>query len=243
MTLNRASRLPFYAQLHDELRAAIRRGTYKPGDLLPTETELMTHFGASRITVRQALDLLVQQGLVYRRRARGTFVAHPTVEQGLVRIVSFTEDMRRRGLRPATRVLSAGRVAATAGLAERLGVEPGTELARLERLRLANGEPMSVEESFLVHSACPGILKKHNYATYPLREALERDYGVLLARARQTIRAQAASQPVARALGVKRGAPVLAIERVSFSQDNLPVEFLRVTYRADRYALYNELQG
>lgn len=242
-TLDHASKVPYYHQLYEQLRDAIRRRAYKPGDRLPTESELMARYGASRATVRQALDLLVQEGLIYRRRARGSFVAHPTLEQGLARIVSFTEDMRRRGLHAATRVLAADLRPATRELAEALGIAPGDELAHLERLRLADHAPLSVEESFLVHAACPGILKKHNYAAFPLREALERDYAIRLVCARQVIRAQAASPRLARLLKLSPGAPLLVIERVSYSQAHAPVEFLRISYRGDRYALHGELRG
>lgn len=241
--LNPNSKIPLYQQLYESLRLRIVQGELKPGDILPPEMQLMTQYGAGRVTVRQALDLLVQDGLIYRERARGTFVAHPTVEQNLVRIVSFTQDMQQRSLRAGTKILGSELIKANAELAEKLQLEPGDELARLERLRLADREPMSVEESFLVHRYCPGILKKHNYATYPLRDALGRDYNLRLVRAKQIIRAIAANAELARVLNVPQRSPLLHIERVSFSQDNVPIEFLRIWYRADRYSLYNELQG
>jgi GntR family transcriptional regulator len=241
--LNPANKIPLYQQLYEILRARIARGELKPGDMLPPEMQLMTQYGAGRVTVRQALDLLVQDGLIYRERARGTFVAHPTVEQNLVRIVSFTQDMQQRGLKARTQVLGSAVIPANAELAEKLQLQVGAELAHLTRLRLADREPMSVEESFLVHHDCPNILKKHNYATYPLREALARDYNLRLVRAHQIIRAIAANAELARVLNVPQRSPLLHIERVSFSQDNVPLEFLRIWYRADRYSLYNELQG
>jgi GntR family transcriptional regulator len=192
--------------------------------------------------VRQALETLVNEGLIYRQQGRGTFVAQPTVAQGLVRIISFTEDMRQRGLEPGTRLLFSGLAPAPPEIAEQLKIEPGEELACLERLRLANGEPMSIEESYLVHRYCPGVLQG-DYAASPLREALERNYGLRLVRARQLIRASLASNKLARLLSIRSKAALLFIERVSYSQQHVPVEFLRIYYRADRYALYNELQG
>ncbi|NJN98810.1 MAG: GntR family transcriptional regulator [Anaerolineales bacterium] len=122
------------------------RGEWQPDDILPSEIELMEQYSVSRITVRQALDELVNEGLIYRQRGRGTFVAHPTVEQGLTRIISFTEDMRQRGFTPGTEVLFAGLEPATPEVAAQLQLEPGVELVRLERLRLADNEPMSIEE-------------------------------------------------------------------------------------------------
>jgi GntR family transcriptional regulator len=148
--INRNSKLPLYHQLYEILRSNITRGEWQPGDVIPPESELIDRYQVSRTTVRQVLDMLVNEGLIYRQRGRGTFVAHPTVEQALVRIISFTEDMRQRGFKPGTKVLSSGLVPAPRDIAEKLGVEPGEELARLERLRLADDEPMSIEDSYLV---------------------------------------------------------------------------------------------
>jgi GntR family transcriptional regulator len=237
----RDSKLPIYHQLYELLRNDIVRGEWQPGDMLPSETELIEQYGVSRITVRQALEALVNDGLIYRQRGRGTFVAHPTVEQGLSRIISFTEDMRQRGFKPGTEVLFHGLAPASAEIAQQLQVEPDEELVRIERLRLADGEPMSIEESHLVHRYCPGVLQ-HDYSENPLRQILEDDYGIRLARAKQVIRAIAASAKVAKKLSIPAKAALLYIERVSYSTENVPIEFLRVYHRGDRYALYNELR-
>jgi DNA-binding GntR family transcriptional regulator len=240
--INRTSKLPLYQQLYEVLRSSILHGEWKPGDLIPSESELTERYQVSRITVRQVLDMLAKEGLIYRERGRGTFVAHPTVDQVLVRIVSFTEDMQQRGFEPSTRVLSASLVPAPTDIAAQLQIEPDTELVRLERLRLADGEPMSVEESYLIHRFCPGLLER-NYTTMPLREALEKNYGIHWSRATQVIRAISASRDLAGKLSIRANAAVLFIERVSYSQQNTPIEFLRLYNRGDRYALQNELRG
>lgn len=240
--IDRTSKLPLYHQLYQILRGNILRGEWQPGDMIPPESELVERHQVSRTTVRQVLDILANEGLIYRQQGRGTFVAHPTVEQTLVRIVNFTEDMRMRGCEPSSQVLFSGVIPAPKEIAEKLGIEPGEELARLERLRLADGEPMGVEESHLVHRYCPGVLEG-DYMSNSLREALERNYGIRWAHARQAIRAILAPRHMADLLGARPKSALLFIERVSYSQDNLPVEFLRVYYRADRYVLYNELQG
>jgi GntR family transcriptional regulator len=167
-------------------------------------------------------------------------VAERTLEQGLTRIISFTEDMRRRGLTPHTRVLFTGLVSAQDEIAQRLELPPGAELARIERLRLADDEPMSIEESYLVHRHCPGVLNE-DYARASLRATLQQKYGIRIVRARQIIRAVLASPEQVKLLTTRAKAPLLLIERVSFSEQNVPVEFLRIFYRGDRYSLYNEL--
>lgn len=238
--VHRSSKLPLYQQLYAILRRKIVDGDWQPGDMIPTEPELMERYGVSRTTVRQTLDLLVNEDLISRQQGRGTFVEHPTLEQALTRIISFTEDMRRRGIEPGTEVLSASLVPAPQGIAEKLEVEPGEELARLKRLRLADEEPMSIEESYLVHRYCPDVLRD-DYASNPLREALETYYGIRLVRAKQVIRAIQASPELARHLSIAPSSALLYIERVSYSQRDIPIEFLRIYYRGDRYALYNEL--
>jgi GntR family transcriptional regulator len=238
--INRSSKLPLYYQLHEILQGMIRAGEWQPGDMIPPESELIKRYKVSRTTVRQVLDLLVNEGLIFRQRGRGTFVSHPTVEKALVRILSFTEDMRRRGVTPSTRVLSSSLISAPRDIADRLEIEAGEELARLERLRLADCEPMSIEESYLVHRYCQGVLRG-DYASHPLRQALEEEHGVRLVRAKQVIRAIVAPRRLVNLLLVPSGSALLFIERVSYSEQDVPIEFLRIYYRGDRYTLHNEL--
>jgi len=240
--IDSGARLPLYHQLYEILHEKILLRQWKPGDRLPTESELVCLYGVSRITVRKVLDMLVKEGLIYRQAGRGTFVAHASLEQGLSHIISFTEDMRQRGFRVSTEVLFKGLVRADDDIAEKLNVPPGEELVRLERLRLADGEPMCIENSHFVHRYCRGILD-YDYAAHSLREVKIRKFGIRWIRARQTIRAIAAPARTAELLGIKKNAPLLFFERVSFSQDNIATEFLQACYRADRYTLYNELQG
>ena len=239
--ISRTNKLPLYHQLYEILRDNITHGEWKPGDMIPPESGLVESYGVSRTTVRQVLDKLVTDGLIYRQQGRGSFVAHPTLEQVLTHLVSFTDEMRQRGFDPGTRVLASQLMPAAPNIAAQLGVEPDEELAYLRRLRLADGEPMSIEHSYLVHRFCPGVLQQ-DYAANPLHETLERLYGLRWSRARQTIRAIKAPADTARLLGARSGAAILFIERVSFSDRGIPVEFLQVCYRGDRYSLHAELR-
>lgn len=233
---------PLYQQLYRLLRHKIITGEWAAQEAIPTEMSLMEKYQVSRATVRQALSELVADGLVVRKRGRGSFVAPPSVEQSLVRILSFTEDMQQRGLQPQTRLISARLMPATERLVEKLKLEPEEKVARLVRLRLADGEPMSVEVSCLVYRFVPGLLE-HDYTRNSLRQILQQQYGIRLARAEQTIQAIAADEEMAELLGVEQGAPLLYIERVSYSDYDVPVEHLRLYHRGDRYTLYNELRG
>jgi GntR family transcriptional regulator len=238
--INRANKLPLHQQLYDVLRSKIRSGEWKIGLMIPAEPDLINQYGVSRIVIRQVLNRLVSEGLIFRQQGRGSFVAERRLEEGLSRIISFTEDMHQRGLTPKTRVLFRGLVPAPEDIAEHLDIQIGEELARLERLRLADDEPMSIEESYLVHRTFPGVLDE-DYALVPLRETLRQKFGILIIRARQVIQSVLATAEQARLLTLPAKSPLLLIERVSFSEQNQPVEFLRIYYRGDRYSLYNEL--
>jgi len=240
--LNPSSKLPLYQQLYELLEGHIRSGQWKPGDMIPPESELIELFRVSRITVRKVLDMLVSEGLLVRQRGKGSFVSQAKLEHGTTRIVSFTDDMRQRGLTPGTRIIFKGLVPAPRAIAEALGVPEGEELARIDRLRLADGEPMCVEESFLIHRYLPGILGRDLVAN-SLREIKQAEYGIRWSRARQTIQAVPAPSDIARRLAVRTGAPLLYFERVTYSQDAAAVEYLKIYYRADRYIIHNELVG
>jgi GntR family transcriptional regulator len=240
--INRSSKLPLYYQLYEILSGKIERRDWVPGDMIPPESRLSEEYQVSRITVRQVLDMLANEGLINRERGRGTFVAQPKVDQALVRIISFTEDMNQRGIHPETRSLVAKLMPAPSEIAKELQIETGEELAYIMRLRLGDGMPMSVEESYLVHKLCPGILKQ-DIENYPMRGILDRVYGVRWLRARQVIRAMPVPRHLAKTLGTQPNASILFIERVSYSTDNTPVEFLHIYHRGDRYELFNELKG
>ncbi|HSV31701.1 MAG TPA: GntR family transcriptional regulator [Atribacteraceae bacterium] len=241
-TVDRSIKLPLYLQIYEIFKSKILVGEWVPGQMIPPEPLLIDQYRVSRSGIRQALDRLVKEGFIYRQQGRGTFVTHPTMEKEMTGIVSFTEDMRRQGFTPSTLLLAAELLPAPEPIAERLSVKPGEELAHLKRLRLADGEPMSLETAFLLHRLCPGILQK-DYSQVPLRDALKYEHAIFLVRARQKIRALLADEKTARLLGVKPKAPLLSIERISYSQQNIPVEFLEILYRGDRYTLYNELKG
>lgn len=240
--LNRESKIPLYHQLYELLRAMILGGEWPPETLLPAESELQETYQVSQITVRQALDNLVSDGLIYRQRGRGSFVSQPAIQTTLTRIISFTEDMHQRGYQPSSRMIMTGLVPATPSIAEKLEIDTGDELAQLNRLRFADEEPLSIEQASLVHRYCPGVLNE-NYEKNSLRETLYRDYGIQLVRAVESIRALKADKSQAELLSIEQNDALLSIERVSYSQANLPVEWLQIFYRSDRYVLHAELQG
>lgn len=210
------------------------------GSAVPPERTLALKFDTSRTTVRQALQELVVEGRLERVQGRGTFIAHPKVAQTL-QLTSYTEDMRAQGLEPTSRMLDVGIVSADDNLAARLDMKIGGKAYRLQRLRMANGEPMAVETTHLSMKRFPG-LRKH-LAGYPSLYALLGEvYAVHLAEAEETIETVLATPVAASLLATDVGMPLLQLSRHSFTEAGEPVEWVRSLYRGDRYKFVTRLR-
>lgn len=232
--LDRNSFIPLYAQIHQRLRSSIDSGEIQPGAAVPSERELSEKYDVSRMTARQALRALRQNGLVAREPGLGTFVSKWKVDVHTRNLVGFNEDMRQRGLKPSSKLILIKQETATKQLAEKLGIQAGDAVYRLERLRLANKDPMAYELNFIPATLCPG-LHKHNFENESLYDLFQKEYGIQLHRAAEVLEAAPAAKPVARYLGIKTGAPVLVVHRVVYSINDYAVESVRTIYRADRY--------
>jgi GntR family transcriptional regulator len=211
-----------------------------PGSPLPPERELARDYGTSRTTVRQALAELVVEGRLLRRQGKGTFVAKPKVAQ-LLELASYTEGMRAHGLHPQTRILDIGYIAADEQLAELLGIRPGGRALRIHRLRLADGEPMSVDTSHLPARRFPG-LRKQLSRHRSLYETLASAYGVRLTEAEETIETVLADPHNADLLAVDVGLPLLLLSRHAVDVTGEPVEWAQSWYRGDRYKFVTRLR-
>jgi GntR family transcriptional regulator len=210
-----------------------------PGSPVPPERSLATEFATSRTTVRQAVQALVIEGRLERIQGKGTFVAHPKVAQPLT-LTSYTEDMRARGIEPSSEVLSIATVPADPDLAAYLNVPIGASILSIERLRLANGEPMAVERTHVVHSRFPDLVEEleKNGSLYA---ALHSRYLVTPESAEQTIETALASPQEAALLGIDTGVPVLLLSRNTYDADGEPFEWVRAVYRGDRYTFVAHL--
>lgn len=232
--LDRNSFVPLYAQIQQTLRQLIDSGKIGPGAPVPSERELSGQYGVSRMTARQALRALGQDGLVYRERGLGTFVAKRKVDMHTRNLVGFTEDMRQRGLKPSSKVIFIKREAASPNIADELELKTGDEVFHLERLRLADDTPMAYESNFISAALCPE-LDRYNLESDSLYRILEEDYGIGMQRADEVLEAASASRCEADYLSIKPNAPVLVVHRVVYSETNKPIESVKTIYRADRY--------
>lgn len=230
--------IPKYRQLLRILEERI--DGLPPGTPFPPERQLEQEYGVSRVTVRQALQQLVLAGRLERAQGRGTFVARPKFEQVLA-LTSFSEDMAARGLRPGSRMLAVREVPADASLAERLGVALGAPVVMIQRLRLADDEPMALETVYCSAERFPDLLTV-DLTNRSLYAWLAERYGVELAHATQTIEATVLMGDEARLLEVPPGTPAFRLERYTFDRQNQPVEVVRSLYRGDRYKLHARLE-
>jgi GntR family transcriptional regulator len=231
-------RLPKYYQVKKQLLDFT--AAMAPGSPVPPERELARLYGTSRTTVRQALAELVVEGRLLRMQGKGTFVAKPKVAQPL-ELASYTEGMRQHGLHPQTKILDIGYVTADEELATLLDVRPGGRLLRIHRLRLADGEPMSIDTSHLPARRFPGLRRQlERHAS--LYETLRTGYGIRLAEAEETIETVLADPHDARLLDVDPGIPLLLLSRHAIDSTGQPVEWAQSWYRGDRYKFITRLR-
>lgn len=209
------------------------------GDAIPSERQLTRELGVSRLTVRAALDDLVREGLLVRKHGSGTFVSQPKIAQELT-MTSFTDDMRRRGLRPESRTLDLRVVPAGARLGRLLHVSPSEPVLVADRLRLADGESMAIETVHIRASHVPGLTAA-DLEERSFYELLRDRYGIVVVGGEQTIEPTVTDEDESTALGVPLHSPAFRFERVTHSASGEIVEFVESIYRGDRYRIVTAL--
>jgi GntR family transcriptional regulator len=211
------------------------------GDAIPSERQLTVDLGVSRLTVRAALDELVREGYLIRRRGAGTYVNLPKVAKETAAINSFTEDMRERGLTPASRTLELQTITAGARLGRIMHVSPSEQIVVAKRLRLADGEPMAIELVHTPASLVPGLTAR-DLEEESFYDLLRSRYGVAFVGGSQTVEPTVTNEEESATLGVPLHSPALLFERIMRSRTSV-VEFTTSIYRGDRYRLVSELDA
>jgi DNA-binding GntR family transcriptional regulator len=225
--------LPQYRQIELTLRGRLE--TMRPGARLPSDEELCREFGVSRMTARNAMRRLAEDGLVERIPGRGTFAVAPPAHRHADRLMAFSHEMERVGRTPSSRVLAREIRPSTIVEAGALGLQPTEPVVELRRLRLADGIPIAVETAILVRRTAD-IVMAADLETGSLHEALARA-GLHLRRGHATISAEAATPDDVRLLDVERDAPLLVERRIIADTQGRPIEWTESRYPGDRYAL------
>src|SRR5690349_1302867 len=228
---------PLYQQLQRALREAIETRVLAPDDALPAERQIASDLKVSRITVRKAIDGLVEEGLLVRRQGSGNFVAS-RIEKNFAKLTSFSEDMRSRGLKPRSVWLNRAKGHVTPEEALTLRLRPGAPVYRFHRLRFADETPMCLEFATVVGEALPSL----EAVGSSLYEALERA-GNRPVRALQRLRALLLNAEQAKLLHAKEGDAGLLVERVGFLRDGSAVEYCQSYFRGDTYDFVAELSS
>jgi GntR family transcriptional regulator len=209
------------------------------GEAIPSERQLSADLGVSRLTVRAALDELVREGYLQRRRGAGTFVSEPKIAQELT-MTSFTEDMQRRGMEPESRTLELAIVPAGARLGRFLHVSPSERVLVAKRLRLADGETMAIETLHVREALVPGLTAA-DLERQSFYELLRTRYGIVIVGGSQIIEPTVTNEEESDALGVPLHSPAFLFERFTRLASGETVEFVHSIYRGDRYRLVTDL--
>ena len=227
---------PLYVQLMEELETSIRNGVYKPGDKIMTEAEMAKEYGVSLITVRKAVGSLMEKGLVVRKQGKGTFVTKPKYSRNMKKLQSFTEMCEQMGVKPGAQVLENRLIMADKKVADRLGIEPGSNVVYISRLRLADGEPVQVEKSYFPLKYA--FLLEEDLNNGSMFECLKEKAGAKVASSEKMIELCRATAEEAALMDVKKGDYLLFVKSTAYDENGEPMYAGIQLSNGDRFSLY-----
>lgn len=231
--IDKTSPLPIYYQLVELIKGLIEKGELKSGDSLPSEREYAERFKISRMTVRQAITELVNSGYLYRQKGVGTFVAEKKIEQQLMGLTSFTEDMKSRGMVPSSKLIGFEIVSSPSYISEQLNIQEYAPVYEIKRVRLADGLPMAFETTYISANLVKGLTEET--VNHSLYNYIENQLSIKIGEATQVLESSVASQQESQYLKINKGSPILLIQRNTRLEDGTPLEVVKSSYRADRY--------
>jgi GntR family transcriptional regulator len=239
--INFDSRIPYYVQLMDILKERVQQKDWLPGDQIPGEQELCELYQVSRTVVRQALRELELKGVISRRKGKGTYVSLPKISEGLIqKLTGFYQDMVERGIKPVTKVLNQNVSPSNEKVTRFLNIQPSDKVIEIQRLRFIGEEPIQLVTTYLPFEICPSLASV-DLTNRSLYEYLEKEYGIFIAKGRRYIEAVLANDSEAALLGIDRGAPLLMLDSISFTENGQPVEYYHAVHRGDRTRFEVEL--
>ncbi len=227
--------IPKYFQLVNILRHKIEDGEWQPYEAIPSERELEKIYHISRITIREAIAILIRQGYLYREQGKGTFVAPQKLQKPLQKLTSFTEDMINRGMEPGQRILSMECVRPPERIARILELEPDATVQCIVRIRLANNKPIGLQTSYLSLPEGETITQEELEESGSLYRILKARFNLSPTEAEETVEATLASAGEAALLETAMGSPLLLTSRTMWAQNRRPIEYVKILYRGDRY--------
>lgn len=229
---------PVYIQIHNQLKKDIEAGKWSIGDRIPSERELALNFEVSRMTLRQAVQTLVDEGILERRIGAGTYVANRKVQEKMSGVTSFTDLMTAQGKTPSSKTISFHIANPSLSESEKLQLKDGEQVLRMERIRYADNVPICFEVATVPQSLVVDFSKAE--ITSSFYKTLEEKGGYQMGGAQQTVSAQLASERIAEYLDIKRNGSILRLRQVSFLNDGTPFEYVRTQYVGERFEFYLE---
>jgi GntR family transcriptional regulator len=235
--------VPKYYKLAESLKKEINAGIFQPGDQLTPELELCQTYQMSRGTVRQAVQLLVDEGLLWREQGRGTFVRTPLARSQHFSLSSFNDEMVRQNRQPSTRVLVMEKMPASPTVANRLDLDPDTPVFHIQRLRLADGQPVALETRYLAQSLCPDLLNE-DLNTQSLHGLFVNKYHIPLVRMEHVVEVRPLSAELAPLLKATPETSAFYVDRVTFTEKSgggkMPAVWFQAIYREDNYYIQTQ---
>lgn len=228
---------PVYIQIHNQIKKDIEAGVWAVGDRIPSERELALEFNVSRMTLRQAVQTLVEEGILERQVGAGTFVARKKVQEKMTGVTSFTELMEEQGKKPSSRTVSYLVTTPSLSEMERLKLKDDEKVLRMERIRYADEVPICFEVATLPYSLVKDY--ERNQITTSFYRTLE-ESGRKIGHAQQSVSAQVASERIAEYLNIKRGSAILRLRQITELGDGTPFEYVRTQYAGDKFEFYLE---
>lgn len=229
---------PIYIQIHNEMKKTIESGEWEVGNRIPAERELAVVFGVSRMTLRQAIQTLVDEGILERHVGDGTYVARKKVQEKMSGVTSFTELMAEQGKVASSKTITYHVTTPSLSEIEKLQLIDGELVLRMERIRYADGLPICFEVATVPNKLVEGYSKAE--ITSSLYRTLEEKANLTLGGAQQTVSAMSAAENIADYLSIKRGEAILRLRQVSFLKNGEPFEYVRTQYVGNRFEFYLE---
>lgn len=240
VTAVHTSSTTLYHSLGHIIRSKIQSGEWTVGQQIPSEREMVNIFNVSRATVRQGIENLVKEGILYRAQGKGTFVAPPKIERGVLRLLEFSDVIKRNGLKPGVQLLGKEYIEPPLNIQKLLALSGSEPVVWLQRLLLVNKVPMLIETSYFSAARFPDLLETYDGIEEPYK-FVYRHYGIRVVKARETLEPVILEDTEANLLGVEGGFPALWVEHIAFDATNNPVAFLTSLLRGDRCRFYTDL--
>lgn len=224
---------PIYIRIHNELQANIENGQWQVGEKIPAERALAEHFHVSRMTLREAIQTLVDEGILERRVGSGTFMANRKVQEKMTGVTSFTELMQHQGKQPSSKTISYHQTVASKVEAKCLHLNPNDQVLRMERIRYGSGVPICFEVATVPYSLVENFSKDE--VTSSFYRTLETKAGLHPGHATQSVSATNATERIAKYLDIRRGDALLRMTQISYLQDGRPFEYVHTQYVGNRF--------